>query len=403
MPKLSRVTSEAAQAMSIKYNTMVYELKRGGEKVIVMSLGEAFFDIPLFPMDDLPIPESYHYSHSRGIPELRERIAGYFDEQYGVPIDPEKEILVTAGSKIAIHMALMSILDPGDEVILREPAWVSYPEQVKLCLGRPVNVPYDKTVFDLGNYVSDRTRAIIVNNPNNPRGSVLTEEELSYLLDLARRHDLWILSDEAYSDFLIDDSFISIGRLDPRKEHSIICNSISKNYGISGWRLGYVVAREDLIFNILKVNQHLVTCPATILEYYIARHFHRILEITKPQIQEVVRRRARLAEYMDEIGLKYLPGTATFYFFVSTAPSALSSEEFCTRLLREERISVVPGLGYGHSCDGFVRVSVGSASLEENMTGLRRIKELAERTAVGGAPREPVPAPRVPIREEKPL
>jgi aminotransferase len=381
MPELSRVTVESSEAMSIKYNTMVYELKQRGVDVLVMSLGEAYFDIPLFPMDDLPYPEVNHYSHSRGVPELRDKLARYFHTEYGVDFDPQREIIITAGSKAAIHMTLMCILNPGDEVLYSEPAWVSYPEQIKLCYGSPVGIPFGKEVGDYEAYVTSKTRAIIICNPHNPRGHVFREDELRHLLDLARRHNLWILSDEAYSDFLMDDSFISLGRLDPNKEHSVIFNSMSKNYGISGWRIGYVIGNGRLIENVLKVNQHLITCPATILEHYLARHFEDILRITKPQIRELVCKRKQLAVYMEEIGLSYLPGAATFYFFVSIAPSCLGSEAFCTRLLEQEHISVVPGAGYGASCDSFVRVSVGTASLEENRYGLRKIRELIDLTS----------------------
>lgn len=381
MPHPSAVVARSEQAMSIKYNTMVYEMKRRGLHVTVMSLGEPFFDIPLFPMDDLPYPDLYHYSHSRGIPELREKLADYFGRQYDVPIDPEREIILTAGSKAAIHMTLMSILDPGDEVLIHEPAWVSYPEQVKLCYGVPVRIPRDASIRDYRRYLTSRTRAVILNTPHNPTGYVWTEEDLAFVLDLAKERDLWVLSDEAYSDFVDDGSFVSLGRLDRAKEHAIIFNSISKNYGISGWRLGYVIARPDLIDEVLKVNQHLITCPATILEHYVARHFTRILDITLPQIRALVARRTQLARYMDDLGLAYMPGTATFYFFVSISPTHLSSEDFCTRLLNEDLISTVPGLGYGKSCDSFIRVSVGSASLEENMHGLRKIKELIEKTS----------------------
>ena len=381
MPDISRIVAESQQAMSIRFNTMVYELQRRGKKVLIMSLGEAFFDIPLFPMNDLPYPEVNHYSHSRGLPELRKEIQKYFDSEYDFQFDDETEIIITAGSKIAIHMTLMSILNPGDEVVYSEPAWVSYPEEIKLCYGVPVGIPYDKGICDYEAFVTPRTRAIIINNPHNPRGYVHTESDLRNLVSLAKKHDLWLLCDEAYSDFLVDGSFISLGRLDKEKTHAVVFNSMSKNYGISGWRVGYVIANAKLIENILKVNQHLITCPATILEYYLARHFRELLEITKPQIRDVVSKRNRLAEYMDGIGLSYLPGAATFYFFVSIKPSRLGSEEFCTRLLQEELISVVPGIGYGKSCGAFVRVSVGTASIEENMRGLRRIKELIERTS----------------------
>lgn len=381
MPDFSGIVQQASEATSIRYNTMVYDLKQRGEKVLVMSLGEAYFDIPLFPMDDLPYPDVNHYSHSRGLLELRQKLAAYFRREHRFAIDPEKEIIVTAGSKAAIHMTFMSILNPGDEVLYSEPAWVSYPEQIRLCHATPIGISYDQGVDQFERYITARTKAIVINNPHNPRGYVYTTEELERLLAFGRKYNLWILSDEAYSDFLIDGSFVSMGALDAAKEHAIVFNSMSKNYGISGWRVGYVIGNESLIGNVLKVNQHLITCPATILQHYLAKHFDDLLEITLPQIREVVCKRRQLASYMDEIGLSYLPGSATFYFFVSLSPSRLGSEEFCVRLLEEERISIVPGAGYGGSCDAFARVSVGTATLEENRYGLRKIKELIEKTS----------------------
>ncbi len=381
--RFSDVVQMVDEAMSIKFNTMVYELKQAGKQVLVMSLGEAYFDIPLFPMDVLPFPDIYHYSHSRGIPELREKLSRYCRSEYDQPIDPDREILITAGSKAAVQMAFMSILNPGDEVLLYEPAWVSYTEQIKLCRARPVGIPYDESIFDTARYINEKTRAIVVTTPHNPRGYVYTEAELRHLLDLAEKHDLWILSDEAYSDFVTDGSFVSLGKLDRDKRHAVVFNSMSKNFGISGWRIGYVVAHPELIYQILKVNQHLITCPATILSYYLARYFDDLLAITRPQIRKLVEQREILARYMGEIGLGYLPGASTFYFFVSIEPSRLSSEEFCRRLLLEELISTVPGIGYGASCDRFIRVSVGTADMAENRRGLRRIKALIDSTLYG--------------------
>jgi len=286
----STTVSNSIEALSIKYNTMVYEKQRRGEDVIVLSLGEAFFNIPLFSFDKLPKEKIYHYSHSRGIPELREKISNYFHENYDVVFDYEKEILITAGSKIGIHMSLMTILNPGDEVIIHEPAWVSFPEQIKLCHAKPIAVPYYKAVFDFEKYVSKKTKMIIINSPNNPSGKIYTLEELSFLYKLAKKHKLFILSDEAYSDFVLDDDeFISFANLDTEKKHSIVVNSISKNFGISGWRVGYVISNHKIINQLLKVNQHLVTCPPTILEYYISKYFEEIIHITKPQILKLVK------------------------------------------------------------------------------------------------------------------
>lgn len=374
--RLSDVVSNIDKAMSIKYNTIVYELQRQGKDVTVMSLGEAFFDIPLFPMESLPFPNLYHYTNSSGIPELREKLAEFFLKEYEIPVNYENEILITAGSKAAIHFAFMSILNPGDEVIVPEPAWVSYPEQIKLCYAEPVSIPYYETVYDYEKYITSKTKAIIICNPHNPTGYVFKEEELVYLLELAEKYKIWILSDEAYSEFISSEKFVSPGKLDKLKKNTIIFNSISKNYGISGWRLGYVIANEQIISNILKVNQHLITCPATILEYYVDKYFYDILEITKPQIKELMQKRKLIADFMDTIGIKYLPGSGTFYFFVSITPSFLSSEEFCSRLLFEKFISVVPGIGYGKSCDSFVRVSIGTASLDSIKSALASINEL---------------------------
>jgi aspartate aminotransferase/aminotransferase len=382
MPVQSEIVRNVQPAMSIVYNNIVYELKRAGKDVIVLSLGEPFFDIPLLPFDDLPFPALYHYSHSRGIPELRAPLAEYFAQQYAFRFDPESEIVVTAGSKAAIHMALMTMLDPGDEVLIPEPAWVSYTEQVKLCGGVPVCIPYDVCIERCGDYVTPKSKCIIVNNPHNPTGRVLSEAQVKCLLALADAKDLFLLADEAYSDFLLhDDRFVSFGAMAPGLERVVICNSISKNYGISGWRLGYAISNSGFINQLLKVQQHVITCPATVLQQYIAKHFHEIITITKPQIRALIEMRRRVQQHLDEIGLASLPGTATFYLFVSIEPSKLGSEAFCTRLLKEDHVSTVPGVGYGKSCDRFIRISVGTEPWDRILKGLAAVKSLVDRTA----------------------
>ncbi|MDB4952376.1 MAG: PLP-dependent aminotransferase [Gemmatimonadetes bacterium] len=382
MPHAASHVQDVVEAVSIRLNNRVYEKRSHGEDVVVLSYGEAFFDIPLFGFDDLPMPALYHYSHSRGIPELRALLAGYYASRHGVAVDPDTEIIVTAGSKIALHMAFMTILAPGDEVLIQEPAWVSYPEQVRLCHGRPVRIPHGVEVADYRAYVTGRTRAIVVNNPNNPSGRVLTDPEWREIHGMAREHDLFVVADEAYSDYVLDSrQFISAAAHDPAKEHTIVCNTLSKNYGMSGWRIGYVFTNPELLYQILKVNQHLVTCPATVLEYYMARHFHEVLDITAPQIRDVVVKRAAVARMLDDAGLRYLPGDGTFYLFVSIEGSRLGSEEFCTRLLEESGVSVVPGIGYGDSCDRFVRLSVGAESIDRIRRGVEQIAGLLRATA----------------------
>lgn len=378
--RFSQAVTRTSDAMSIRYNNLVYEMRQRGERVIALSLGEAFFDIPLFPIDELPLPDIYHYTHSRGILPLRERISRYYGERYGVRVDPETELLMTAGSKAAIYFAMLAVLDPGDEVIIQEPAWVSYPEQAHLVGARPVRIPYDVGLDHLADYVTDRTRLVILTNPNNPRGSVMTATELERVVRVATEYGFYVLADEAYSDFVVNDDFCSAARFDHDLEYVILVNSISKNFGISGWRLGYAIGNSKLIERMLTINQHVLTCPAAIVQHYVARYFDQILAITTPQVDATVDLRRRVAIELDRLGLDYLPGSATFYFFVSIAPSALSSEEFAQRLLHQHRVAVVPGVGYGESCDGFVRLSIGSEAFDDIVSALREMRQLIDET-----------------------
>lgn len=382
MTKYNPIMNDVVEAISVKYNNIVYEKKNNGEDVIVLSLGEAFFDIPLYPFDDLPFPAIYHYSHSRGILSLRNKLSEYFKCEYDFTFDPENEIIITAGSKIAIHMSFMALLEPNDEVIIFEPYWVSYTEQVKLCNAKPITVPMNTPLNDIQKYISSKTKCIVINNPNNPSGKIYTRDEMMTLLSIAQKNDIYLISDEAYSDFVLDDkSFVSLGSIDRELKNSIVCNSISKNYGISGWRLGYVISNDNIIYQILKINQHLITCPATILEYYIEKHFDDIIKITKPQIMGIVIFRAKVKKYLEENGFTFDDGDASFYFLISISPSQLSSDEFCTKLLNEYNVSVVPGIGYGNSCDSYVRLAVGAEPWNRVTLGIDKIKELILKTA----------------------
>ncbi|MBB4636048.1 pyridoxal phosphate-dependent aminotransferase [Longimicrobium terrae] len=380
MARHAKYVEDVATAMSIRFNGYGNALKAAGEDVTICSFGEAYFDIPLQPFDTLPFPSLYHYSDSRGLPGLRKKLAAYYDGQYGVPVDAASEIIVTAGSKLGVHMSFMTLLEPGDEVVVPEPAWVSYSEQARLCHANPVMVPLDVPVTELGNWVTPRTRAIVICSPQNPTGRVYTREELKYLHEVARERGIYLISDEAYSDFVSTEPFVSAGLDDPEKEHTIICNTMSKGWGLSGWRIGYLISNAKVMEQLLKISQHLMTCPATILEQYLERHFYDILEVTKPQIRDVVAKRAELALYMDEIGLRHMDGSATFYFFVSLDGSTLGSEAFCMRLLSESRVVAVPGVGYGKSCDGHIRVGIGTESMDRMRAALRAIKALIDAT-----------------------
>ena len=339
-----------------------------------MSLGEAFFDIPKFSIDESEFQLGFHYSESRGLPALRNLIAEYYETQYNAKINPDEEVIISAGSKALIFIAFQTLLNPGDEVLLPEPAWLSYPELVKLVDGVPKFIPADCPTKDFKNYVTDKTGMIVINNPNNPSGKIYAREGLSELYDFCRSRKINILVDEAYSDFVDGEDFVSGTSIAPDKKGIVAVNSLSKNFGISGWRIGYAVSNSKVISEMLKLNRHIITCAPTILQMYVAKYFRRIKEITLPQAREVVRRRKEIEFYLHSIGLQTLPGSATFYLFVNIADYKYSSLDLAMQLLLKHHIAVVPGSAYGRSTERFIRISAGTETLSDLKRAIDKIK-----------------------------
>lgn len=362
--QISKKVEGIPEALSIYMNQLVYAEKRKGIDIITLSLGEAFFDIPMFDFGKLNFEKGYHYSESYGIPELRRKIVEYYNTRYGASLPGIDEVLVSCGSKPLIYMAVQAILNEGDEVLIHEPAWLSYREQVKLADGIPKFIPYDRRAKDFHQYYTEKTKILILNNPNNPAGWVYSRDELVLLYRECRERGIYILTDEAYSDFVDDGRFTSMAAVAPSLDGVIIVNSLSKNMGISGWRIGYILTKKELLYHILKINQHLLTCAPTILQMYLAQYFDDIMRITLPQAGEVIRKRKRMAAYMDNVKLSYMPGDATFYFFVSIEGFEDSTLDFCLYLLFRYGISTVPGTAYGESTGRFIRVSIGAESEE---------------------------------------
>lgn len=371
---LNENVKKIGEAGSIKINQMVYDLRREGRDVVVLSLGEAFFDIPMFDFGALDFNRGYHYSDTRGFPALREKISSFYDSQYGVKSDPAKNILISTGSKACVYFSILAAINPGEEVMIQEPYWVSYPEQTRLCQGVTKVVPYWIKGAGFAEYFTPKTRLVILNNPNNPAGSLYTPEDLKIIYDLCKKHGAYLLVDEAYSDFCLDGGFKSAGLLDKTFSNLIVVNSLSKNMGMSGWRLGYMFSNPEFIYQVLKINQHLITCAPTILQQYIERYFDDILKCTLPQVSEVVKKRAVIAKYMDSIDLKYIAGSTTFYFFVDISKCGKKSVDFAEWLMREYSIAVVPGSCYGESTDGFVRIGVGTEPVERIQSALNIIR-----------------------------
>lgn len=377
--QLSEKVNAIPEALSVYMNNIVYAMKRRGDAIKVLSLGEAFFDIPMFPFEEIDFKKGYHYSESRGIPELRDIVARYYAEKYLAPVDAENEVLISAGSKPLIYMAFQAVLNPGDEVLIHEPAWLSYPEEIKLADGVPNFIPYDCPVVDFEKYFTEKTKMVVICNPNNPAGKTYLRTDLEKLYAMCRPRGIYILADEAYSDFVIDGGFTSMVNIVPNKDGIIVVNSLSKNLGISGWRVGYVISTPEVIYNVLKLNQHLITCPATFLSMYVAHYFNDIVKVTLPQVIEVVERRKEVTEFMKKIGLSSLDGTSTFYIFMNIGDYKYSSMDLGLYLLMKYGISVVPGLAYGQSTERFIRIGVGTESPDVIKECLRIIKKVISR------------------------
>ncbi len=370
---LSDSVNEISDAVSIRFNQITYDLKRAGYDPIVLSSGEAYFDLPLFDFAPTDIEKGFHYSDSQGIPELRHQIASMYNSNYGACVAPEN-VLVTAGSKFAIYAAMLTVLNPGDEVLVHDPSWLSYPHQSKLAGGVPRAIPFDVPTQNFYQFFTSKTRLLILNNPNNPAGRVYTAQELLELYRECRKRFIYLLVDEAYSDFVLDDSFQSIATIVPDLDGVIVVNSLSKNMGMSGWRIGYAIAGARFIQALLKVNQHTITCAPTILLRYVSTYFNQILSITLPQVQEIAGKRRRVSRMMDELGLQRLPGGATFYFLVSIENFPGTSTELAEYLLLKKMIAVVPGIAYGESTERYIRVGIGAESEERIWEALQVIQ-----------------------------
>lgn len=371
---LSRRVKGIPEALSIYINQLVYDQKRKGEDPTVLSLGEAFFDVPWFGFDKSDIEKGNHYSDSRGIPELRKKLAAFYERTYAAPVDADRELLITAGSKVAIFMAMQAVLDPGDEILIVEPAWLSYQEQARLLGAEPRFIEYSQPLERIDECFTPKAKMLILNNPNNPSGRVYTADELRRAYELCRARGIRILIDEAYSDFLIDGRFQSLASIVPDKDGIIVVNSVSKNMGISGWRVGYLIAERLFVDQVLKINQHLITCASSVLLYYLARHFDEIIAATVPQARLIAEKRRRVEAMLKRLGLQYLPGSATFYFFVSIESFGGSDLEFSLSMLLEDGVSVVPGSAYGESTSRFVRLSIGTEPEEKIERALERLK-----------------------------
>ena len=361
----SEVTKRLRSAKSIKINEIIYKAKMSGSDPTVLSLGEAYFDIPNFGFDDALVQDGYHYSHSQGLPDLRNKIVGYLAKTHSAAsLDMEDNIIISMGSKALTYMSMQLVLNPSDEVLLHEPAWLSYEDQASLCGAIVRYIPYQASLQDIAESISAKTKLIVINNPNNPAGSVYNFAELQKLIAKAEDLGVFVLVDEAYSDFSLTDEFTSAATLVPKYSNLIMVNSISKNFGMSGWRIGFAIADKHIIEKLTIINQHIVTCAPTMLQMYINKNFDAILDVCKAEIDILIRKRLKVEKLLKKYNFRYIEGGATFYFFVELVAPGNNAANLASELLEHNNIAVVPGDAYGKTTSHFIRLSFGTESID---------------------------------------
>ncbi|WHY33526.1 aminotransferase [Cytobacillus firmus] len=358
-----------------------FDLAAGMEGVISLGVGEPDFITPWSVREAaiLSLEQGYtSYTANAGLMELREEIADYMQKSFGVSYSPQNEIIVTVGASQALDISLRAILDPGDEVIVVEPSFVSYVPLVTLAGGVPVQVQTLKEngfkilPEQLENAITGRTKAIMLCSPNNPTGTMLSGDELNAIAQIAEKYDLLVLSDEIYAELAYDDEYTSFAAIREMKKRTILISGFSKGFAMTGWRLGFVCAPEEISQAMLKIHQYAMMCAPTMAQFAALEALKTGKSDVEVMKKSYKRRRNYFVQSLNELGLTcHMPGGA-FYAFPSIESTGLSSEEFAEKLLLEEKVAVVPGNIFGESGEGHVRCSYAT-SMELLQEAIKRI------------------------------
>ena len=353
------------------------------EDAISLGVGEPDFDTPWRIRDEgiysLEQGRTF-YTSNTGLQELRQEISAYVARKYDVDYDPKSEIMVTIGGSEAIDIALRAMLDPGDEVIIPQPSYVSYEPCTVLAGGKPVFLPLQEknefrlTAEELENAITEKTKVLILPYPNNPTGAVMRRSDLEAISAVIRKHDIFVLTDEIYSELCYMDDYCAIASLPGMKERTVYINGFSKAFAMTGWRLGYACAPAVILKQMLKIHQFAIMCAPTTSQYAAIVALKSCDAEVAEMKEEYNERRRYLVHRFREMGLKCFEPFGAFYIFPSIQEFGLSSDEFATKLLQEKRVAVVPGTAFGASGEGFIRISY-AYSLDKLKAALERIEE----------------------------
>lgn len=364
-----------------------FDVARTMEGAVSLGVGEPDFDTPwrirsegIYSLEN----GRTFYTSNTGLIELRQEISKYVGRKYSVSYDPDDEIMVTIGGSEAIDIALRAMLDPGDEVLIPQPSYVSYVPCTILAGGVPVIIDLKEedefrlTAEELEEKITDKTKILVLPYPNNPTGAIMEMKDLEAIAEVIKKHDLFVLSDEIYSELTYKEKHVTIASLPGMKERTVYINGFSKAFAMTGWRLGYACAPKTILKQMLKIHQFAIMCAPTTSQYAAIEALKNCDEEVKAMKEEYNERRRYLVHEFKEMGLPCFEPYGAFYIFPCIKKYGLSSEEFVNRLLQEEKVAVVPGTAFGDSGEGFIRISY-AYSLDDLKVAIDRLKKFVEK------------------------
>lgn len=364
-----------------------FDLVSEMEDAISLGVGEPDFDTPWNIREEgiysLEKGKTFYTSNS-GMLELRDEICKYIKRRFNMDYDYKTETLVTVGGSEGIDLAFRALINPGDEVLIPEPCFVSYKPCAFLAGGKPVTIPLKEenefrlTPEEVEEHVTDKTKILVLSFPNNPTGAIMDREDLEKIAEVAIKHDLIVLSDEIYAELTYAKKHVSIASIEGMKERTVIINGFSKAYSMTGWRMGYALGPKEVIAPMTKIHQYAIMCAPTTSQYAAIE----AVKNSDSDVQEMRKaydgRRKVMIEGFRRMGLECFEPLGAFYLFPSIKKTGLTSEEFANRLLMEEKVAVVPGTAFGDSGEGFIRCSY-AYSIEDLKLAISRIEKFVSR------------------------
>ena len=368
-----------------KFFDLVSEMN--DKDVISLGVGEPDFDTPWHVRDEgiysLEKGRTFYTSNS-GLKELREEICNYLDRRYQVSYDWHHETIVTVGGSEGIDIAMRAMLDPGDEVLIPQPSYVSYEPCAILAGGKPVIIElkaeneFRLTPEELLEHITDKTKILVLPYPNNPTGAIMEREDLEKIAEVVMEKDLFVLSDEIYSELSYKGDHVTIASIPGMKERTILINGFSKAYAMTGWRLGYACGPREIIEQMTKIHQFAIMCAPTTSQYAAVEAMKNGDADVATMREAYDQRRRYLVNAFKEMGLECFEPYGAFYIFPCIKEFGMTSEEFAERFLKEEKVAVVPGTAFGDSGEGFLRISY-AYSLQNLKAALERLDRFVKK------------------------